>query len=105
MKTLNQYQKACLETWAGDYTLPRAVLGICGESGEVAEVYKKYLRGDYINTVMIDKIKKELGDVLFYVATLAYELEISLQEIAEDNISKLSSRKKRGVIKGSGDER
>jgi len=51
------------------------------------------------------KIARELGDVLWYVANLAHELGISLDAIAKANLSKLSSRNKRDVLTGDGDER
>lgn len=82
-------------------------LGLCGESGEVAEKVKKILRDDN-NIVTEDsklKLEKELGDVLWYVAQLATELDLSLDEIATNNIRKLQSRKERNQIHGSGDNR
>lgn len=48
---------------------------------------------------------KELGDVLWYVAALARELEVSLSDVALMNLTKLSSRSQRGTLQGSGDER
>jgi NTP pyrophosphatase (non-canonical NTP hydrolase) len=48
---------------------------------------------------------KELGDVLWYVAQLASELGLELEDIARENLEKLSSRQRRGVLSGSGDER
>ncbi len=50
-------------------------------------------------------ISKELGDVLWYVAQLASELDLDLEEIAQENLEKLFSRQRRGVLAGSGDER
>ncbi len=47
----------------------------------------------------------ELGDVLWYVAQLASELDLNLDEIAQANLDKLLSRQRRGVLSGSGDER
>ncbi len=79
-------------------------LGLNGEAGEVAEHYKKVLRGD---AVCSDKqaVVKELGDVLWYLARLADELGFNLSEVARVNQDKLNSRKDRGVLKGSGDDR
>lgn len=80
-------------------------LGLSSEAGEVASLFKKWLRGDYKKELPREKIKKELGDVLWYVARLADELGFSLKEIATENLIKLYDRKNRGVIKGEGDDR
>ena len=50
-------------------------------------------------------LKKELGDVLWYMAALCCELGLSFDDVARHNIDKLMDRKKRGMIKGSGDTR
>jgi len=51
------------------------------------------------------EIKSELGDVLWYIANIAEDLDIPLQDIAEENIGKLQDRKDRDKIQGSGDNR
>ena len=78
-------------------------LGLCGETGEVAEKVKKYLRDD--TKVNQKEIVKELGDVLFYTTALANYFYSNLPEVMEVNMDKLNDRAKRGVIKGSGDNR
>jgi NTP pyrophosphatase (non-canonical NTP hydrolase) len=82
-------------------------LGLCGEAGEVANKVKKVFRDD--NGQVSDEkraaLKGEIGDVLWYVAGLASDLSLSLNECAEENIAKLNSRKERGVLQGSGDNR
>lgn len=82
-------------------------LGLAGEAGEVAEKIKKVLRDNngVIDDARRDDIKKELGDVLWYVSQIASELGLSLDEIADLNIEKLYSRLERGKISGSGDSR
>lgn len=82
-------------------------LGVAGEAGEVAEKIKKIFRDDggRITKKRLGEIKKELGDLLWYISQTATELNLSLNDIAEDNLKKLFSRKKRGKIKGSGDNR
>ena len=107
--TLNEYQLKTLDTWGGPYKLERAFLSIGEEAGECIGKYQKWLRGDYdakgnFDAAVID-IKKELGDLLFYIAVTAHELNIPLEDIAKLNIEKLQDRKKRGVICGSGDTR
>ena len=82
-------------------------LGLVGESGEVAEKIKKVLRDNNGNFDYESKtaIKKELGDVLWYLANLCNELDFTLNEVAEENLEKLSNRLLRGKISGSGDDR
>lgn len=83
------------------------VLGLCGESGEVAEKFKKILRDKNGELLEEDKLEvaKELGDVLWYVATIARYMGFSLDEVAEGNIEKLQSRLERNKLHGEGDNR
>ena len=82
-------------------------LGLAGEAGEVAEHAKKAIRDD--GATITDErraaMAKELGDVLWYTAQLASELGLELDAIAQENLDKLLSRQRRGVLSGSGDER
>lgn len=82
-------------------------LGLCGEAGEVADKVKKVLRdqGGQFDAQVRDDLLLELGDVLWYVAQLATELDLSLEAIAEANLAKLASRAARNVIAGHGDRR
>lgn len=76
------------------------VLGLAGESGEVAEQVKKSWRNNMeITDDRREKIKDELGDVLWYAAQLATELDLDLEEIAENNLEKLSARKSAGELR------
>ena len=77
-------------------------LGLCGESGEVAEKVKKQVRDGVFNR---HEVAKELGDVLWYLTNVCNDIGYSLDEIAALNINKLNSRKQRNVIQGSGDNR
>jgi len=77
-------------------------LGLCGETGEVAEKVKKQVRDGVFNR---HEVAKELGDVLWYLANLSNDIGYNLDEIADMNIEKLTSRKNRDKIKGSGDNR
>jgi NTP pyrophosphatase (non-canonical NTP hydrolase) len=83
------------------------VLGINGEAGEVAEKVKKIIRDQNGNMTPEDKteLAKEIGDVMWYLAVFAHQLGFSLDDVAKTNLDKLSSRKSRGVLGGSGDNR
>ena len=82
-------------------------LGLSGEAGEISEKVKKVMRDD--GGVLTDPKREvlafELGDVLWYVSQLAAEIDFTLDEIAQMNLDKLFSRKDRGVLGGSGDQR
>jgi NTP pyrophosphatase (non-canonical NTP hydrolase) len=83
-------------------------LGLVGEAGEVAEKIKKLMRdGDakFLTDEQRAEIAKELGDVLWYVANLAEDIDYDLRQIAAINLNKLRSRRDRDVLKGSGDNR
>jgi NTP pyrophosphatase (non-canonical NTP hydrolase) len=73
----------------------------------VAEHVKKLIRDDggEVTDERRTAMSKELGDVLWYLAQIASELELDLDEIAQANLEKLLSRQRRGVLSGSGDER
>ena len=99
--TFDEYQVKAKQTAIYDHPIIYPTLGLCGESGEVAEKVKKHLR----DGTSLDELKKELGDVLWYISAIASDLKLSLDDIAETNISKLTSRLERGKIQGSGDNR
>ena len=107
----NDYQKQALKTVisSGDEfkDLLHWVLGMNGEAGEVAEKVKKIIRdkGGEVSQADKEELAKELGDVLWYVAVFAHDLGVSMDKIAEQNLDKLRSRKERGVLGGSGDNR
>lgn len=108
--TLNEYQEGASKTALyphAETNLIYLILGLCGESGELAEKLKKQLRDD--GGILSDErrmlMKKELGDVLWYVSQVARELGSSLDEIAVENLAKLASRMERGTLHGNGDLR
>ena len=80
---------------------------LCGEAGELNEQIMKALRDDHgvLTEERFEAIRKELGDVLWYVAQIAVQLGVSLSDIAQENLEKLQSRQDRGVLGGSGDDR
>ena len=100
-----EYQDESRKTWIFDHNndFIRSILGLCEESGEIAGKVKKHFRGDY--KLEAQEICKELGDLLYYIARVADYYKLDLHTIAIENIKKLQSRKDRGKIKGSGDNR
>jgi len=108
----DDYQTAALKTWNPppdrSKVLNLAYLGLgLGEVGEIQGKLKKIIRDDN-SVIREDKrlsIGAEIGDALWYITVLATELGFSLEDIARENIDKLASRKERGVIQGSGDNR
>ncbi len=110
MLTFDEYQNAARTTAQYPdmgHNMYYPTLGLAGEAGEVAEKIKKLMRDD--NGVLTpdrrQALKKELGDVLWYVAALCSELGLTMGEVAEHNVEKLRDRKDRNAIKGEGDNR
>ena len=105
------YQAGAFETAVypnrgkGNWTY--AGLGLAGETGEISEKLKKAIRDDggVITDVRRAALKKELGDVLWYVAALCTELGFDMDEVAANNLAKLAARKEANKIHGDGDNR
>lgn len=106
---LSEYQRFSRRTaeYPREAWLAYPALGLSGEAGEVAEHAKKAIRDDggQISEERRVAMAKELGDVLWYVAQIASELGLDLDEIAQMNLDKLLSRQQRGVLSGDGDDR
>jgi NTP pyrophosphatase (non-canonical NTP hydrolase) len=106
---LSEYQRQSRRTaeYPREAWLAYPALGLAGEAGEVAEHAKKTIRDDggQVSDERRAAMAKELGDVLWYVAQLASELKLDLDDIANANLAKLLSRQQRGVLSGSGDDR
>ena len=106
----NDYQQRAITTSTmTDNTAAPAyyTLGLVGEAGEIAEKVKKILRnhdGDFSKLDTAD-ITRELGDVLWYIALLADNFDIRLEDIAAVNLAKLADRQTRGVVNSTGDYR
>lgn len=107
--TLNEYQFEANTTaiYPESAALTYPALGLAGEAGEICNKVKKIIRDD--GGVLSDDKKKmlidELGDVLWYVAAIAKDLKVSLDNVARSNLDKLLSRQRRGALGGSGDNR
>lgn len=108
--TFQEYQEKSRKTAAypnvgSNFVYP--TLGLSGEAGEVANKISKIFRddGSQLTESRRLEVSKELGDVLWYLSQLATELNLSLDDLASQNIERLYSRLERGTIHGSGDDR
>lgn len=111
MLTINNYQKEAHKTACylgleeGNYTYP--VMGLAEEAGEVCGKFAKAVRDEngIISEERKQAIKKELGDVCWFIAEISTLLNLNLEDVMQGNLDKLASRKARGVLHGSGDDR
>lgn len=119
MLGINDYQKKAHETASypfgavgdadkccrTDWLYP--VMGLAEEAGEVAGKFAKAIRDDngFLSDERKEAVQKELGDVCWFVAEICTNMDWSLEDIMQMNLDKLASRKARGVIHGSGDNR
>ena len=107
--TINEYQEGALRTaiYPESRRIIYPTLGLTGEAGEVADKVKKVIRdnNDEFTDERKQQIALELGDVMWYSATLAHDLGYSLDEICQMNLDKLASRMQRNKLHGSGEER
>ena len=100
----NEFQQECKRTANPNMTYSQAAmnwaLGIAGEAGEYCELIKKSeFHGKMLNK---DHAKKELGDILYYVAAAATNLGIDLSSVAQANVDKLRARYPNGFVEGGG---
>ena len=111
--TLDEYQAGARSTalYPEAARIIYPALKLAGEAGEVTEKLGKlmrdegYMPGSALTEEQTAALTKELGDVLWYVANLAADLGVTLEHVADVNLAKLASRKERGVLGGSGDDR
>ena len=108
--SFSAYQQASRSTWKlvetqGPLVYP--TLGLVNEAGELAGKIKKIFRdrGGVVSEADRQALKGELGDVLWYLAQICTELDLSLEEVAQHNLDKLRSRLERGTLGGDGDNR
>ncbi|MBN9616028.1 MAG: hypothetical protein BGO25_10240 [Acidobacteriales bacterium 59-55] len=94
--TLNEYQTDASATIQGEHAAPDsiiiALLGLAGETGSLLTLYKKYLRDGSSFEIVNSRLREELGDVLWYVSTLAGHFDLTLEEVAASNLAKASAR-------------
>lgn len=110
IETFATYQRESRKTWGlihTDHPIVYPTLGLANEAGEVAGKVKKIFRdrGGVITPEDREALKYELGDVLWYLAQICTELDLTLEEVAAANIEKLFSRLERDAIRGDGDKR
>jgi|TARA_B110000037_G_scaffold222932_1_gene300599 NTP pyrophosphatase (non-canonical NTP hydrolase) len=108
--TPDLYEQQAGETaiFPKDKALEYLALGLTSEAGEVAGKVKKLIRdGEDVEGFELKKIAiaSEIGDVLWYCAMMAKEVGVPLNTIMQENLEKLHSRKERGTLQGSGDDR
>ena len=92
--TINEYQQLAMTTLNPELSekdvLINGVMGLCGESGEAIDIVKKWLaQGHELDR---EHLIKELGDVAWYIAEIAYILNVPLEDVLQKNIDKLKSR-------------
>lgn len=106
---LDMYQDFTKTTWVENYNpledFNHAAFGLLAEAGEVAAAYQKFFRGDYGEQELTDRVSKELGGLMYYIAMLCNIEGLRLSEIVLKNRDILIDRQNRGVIKGDGDNR
>ena len=96
MKKFDDYQNKIIEFMnprvleSSDATLDNAILGLCGESGECADIIKKFRHHE--KELNLEKLDLEVGDVIFYCALYALARKRNLSDIAQMNIDKLTKR-------------
>ena len=108
--TASLYQEKACDTaiFPKEKATEYLTLGLTGEAGEIANKVKKFIRDGAAQDEYLAKrieIGYEIGDVLWYCAVLAKEMDMNLGHIMEKNLEKLADRKKRGTLSGSGDNR
>jgi NTP pyrophosphatase (non-canonical NTP hydrolase) len=110
LESFETYQRESRKTWgviSMDHPVVYPTLGLVNEAGEVAGKIKKIFRDrdGVISEEDRQALKQELGDVLWYLTQICTESDLSLEEVAEANLTKLFSRLERGKIRGDGDYR
>ena len=99
----NEYQQKAMAFRLESAGSPYAFMGLIGEVGELYGAIAKAMRDD--KEIDPEYVKKELGDILWFVAAITTDMNLNLSDVAQKNIEKLGGRKARGTIQGSGDDR
>lgn len=99
----NEYQQKAMSFRLESADTPYAFMGMIGEVGELYGYIAKAIRDG--TEIDLEYVEKELGDILWFVAAITSDVGLNFSDVAEKNIDKLTSRKIRGTIQGSGDDR
>lgn len=107
---INEFGQFTVDRWWSANSEDRSQLrslfimttGLGGEAGEVLEKLKKYVRDGELDK---EKLKKELGDVLYYLCRIAREFDMQPSEVVQSVVEKVIGREQRGTRRGSGDDR
>lgn len=105
--SIEEYQEFTPTTFLVDqyYAKPYLLTGLVAEAGEISGHYAKFLRSDFDSNELYRRIRKELGDLMYFTAQLCNEMEWDLRDILQENVNKLTKRKIANTIKGDGDDR
>lgn len=103
---LNDYQDKVLKFRTESADAMYAMIGLSGEVGELHSLVAKAIRDGIKDEAEFElNVKKELGDILWFVAAIAHDFETSMDEIANMNYYKLKDRFDRNAVGGSGNDR
>ena len=93
---MNEYQRQARETDQRPGNQPDSLLipllGLAGEAGTLLSEYKKQLRDGPGHVRFADRVREELGDVLWYLSNVADKMGLTLDDISRDNLSKVADR-------------
>lgn len=106
---ISEYEEKAQATaiYPDSHKITYPALGMAGEAGEVANKVKKLIRDgeEVLPNDWKEQLASEIGDVMWYCAALARDLDVSLTTIMAANLDKLKARQEKGTLSGSGDKR
>lgn len=104
---LDKYQERTEETavYPSQEAVEYLALGLNDEAGEVAGAVKKYMRGDYGEDELRERVESEAGDTIWYWVRLLDELDLTASDVVEKNADKVFDRMERNAIRGDGENR
>lgn len=105
--SIEEYQEFTPTTFIVDkyYAKPYLLAGLVAEAGEISGQYAKFLRGDFDSDELHYRLRKELGDLMYFISQLCNELEWDTRDILQENVEKLTKRQTENKLRGDGDDR